>query len=141
MQEFLQYIPHREPFLFVDRLIEASADRIRTQKVVKPEEPYFQGHYPGRPIMPGVLLCESVFQTGAILMGKRGQNKEDRMPVVSRIQNVKFKRPVHPGDTLEIEVELKDVVGAAHYFSGRVRVGDGTVLTLEFTAMLVGEAA
>ncbi len=141
MQDFLQYIPHREPFLFVDQLVEASADRALSRKSVKPEEPYFRGHYPGRPIMPGVLICESVFQTGAILMGKRGQAGEERMPVVSRIQNVKFKRPVKPGDTLEIEVQLKDVVGAAHYFSGQVRVGTDTVLTLEFTAMLVEEGA
>ncbi len=141
MKEFLQYIPHREPFLFVDELIEAASDRIRTRKAVKAEEPFFRGHYPGRPIMPGVLILESVFQSGAILMGKRVQGKEERMPVVSRIQNVKFKRPVNPGDTMDIEVELKDVVGAAHYFSGRVRVNADTVLTLEFTAMLVEETA
>ncbi|MCH7623492.1 MAG: beta-hydroxyacyl-ACP dehydratase, partial [Nitrospinae bacterium] len=91
MEEFLQYIPHRPPFLFVDRVVSATEDRIKTQKEVKTNEPYFEGHFPGRPIMPGVLILESVFQTGAILMGKRMQGAENRIPVVTRVNHVKFK--------------------------------------------------
>lgn len=139
MEEFLQYIPHRPPFLFVDRVVEAGADRIKTQKEVKPEEPYFEGHYPGRPIMPGVLILESVFQTGAILMGKRMQGKEGRIPVVTRVNHVKFKHAVLPGDTMEIEVNLTEWVDPACFLSGRVTVNGKTAATVDFAVMLVEE--
>lgn len=137
MQDFLNHIPHRPPFLFVDRVVEEAADCIRTQKEVKPDEPYFKGHYPGRPIMPGVLVCESVFQSGAILMSKRSGEVAGKIPVLTRIGNVKFKHAVLPGDTLDIEVKLKEVVGPAFYLTGRARVGSKTVATVEFSVMLV----
>lgn len=139
MQEFLNYIPHREPFLLVDRLVGETEDCVRTEKQVRAEEPHFKGHYPGRPIMPGVLICESVLQSGAILMGKRAGNPEGRVPVVTRMNNVKFKHAVVPGDLLEIEVRLKEEVGPASYLTGRVVVNSKTVLTMEFSAMLVEE--
>ena len=127
--------------MFVDELVEATQDSIRTRKVVKADEPFFRGHYPDRPIMPGVLICESVFQTGAILMGKRAEDLQGRVPVITRINNVKFKYPVLPGDVMEIEVKLKEIVGPAHYLDGKVKVNEKTVLTLVFTAMLVEETA
>ena len=68
-QDFLQFIPHRPPFLFVDKVVEETMDTIKTEKFIDSEEPFFQGHYPERPIMPGVLIFESIFQTGAIMMG------------------------------------------------------------------------
>jgi len=139
MQEFLQYIPHRPPFLFVDRVVEATEDGIKTQKEVKAEEPYFKGHYPGRPIMPGVLILESVFQTGAILMGKRLQGAENKLPVVTRVNHVKFKHAVFPGDTMEIEVKLTQWVEPACFLSGRVTVNGKTAATLDFAVMLVEE--
>ena len=140
MQDFLSYIPHREPFLFIDRIVSATEDCIRAEKQVKPDEPFFAGHYPGRPLMPGVLICESVFQAGAVLMGKRNQeNNDSRIPVVTRINHVKFKHAVLPGDLMEIEVKLKEIVGAAFYMSGRVAARGKTALSLEFTAMLVEE--
>lgn len=139
MEDFLQYLPHRPPFLFVDRLLAIDENSIHTQKDVKAEEPFFQGHYPGRPIMPGVLICESVFQAGAILMGRRSGDLAGRVPVITRINNVKFKQPVLPGDCMDVEVAMKDQVGAASYLSGKVTVREKTVLTLEFSAMLVEE--
>jgi 3-hydroxyacyl-[acyl-carrier-protein] dehydratase len=137
MQDFLEIIPHRPPFLFVDRVVSATDECIQTEKDVKPDEPYFQGHYPGRPIMPGVLILESVFQTGAILMGKRMQNMGDRIPVVTRVNQVKFKHAVLPGDVMEIEVKLKEWVDPACFLSGRVKVGPKTVVTVDFAVMLV----
>jgi len=139
MQEFLQYIPHRPPFLFVDRVVSATKDRIITQKEVKADEPYFQGHFPGRPIMPGVLILESVFQTGAILMGKRRQGVEGRFPVVTRVNHVKFKHAVMLGDTMEMEVNLKEWVDPACFLSGKVTVSGKTVATVDFAVMLVDE--
>ena len=135
-QDFLQYIPHRPPFLFVDKVIEEVDDTIKAEKNIDPDEPFFQGHYPDRPIMPGVLIFESIFQTGAIMMGKRISN-EGKIPVLTRVNNIKLKHAVNPGDTLQIEVKLKDMVSSAAYMTGKASVNGKTAVTLEFTAMLV----
>ena len=135
-QDFLQYIPHRPPFLFVDRVLEESEDTIKAEKRIDPKEPFFEGHYPGRPIMPGVLIFESIFQAGAIMMGKRIAN-EGRIPVLTRVNNIKLKRAVYPGDTLQIEVSLKNLVSSAAYMAGKASVNGKTAVTLEFSAMLV----
>ncbi len=93
--------------------------------------------------MPGVLICEAVFQSGAILMGKLADSQADdgRIPVISRITNVKLKHAVQPGNLMEMEVKLKEVVGPAHYLTGKVKVDGKTALTVEFSAMLVTETA
>lgn len=136
--DFLQYIPHRPPFLFVDRVVEETETTIKTEKKVDPKEPYFEGHYPGNPIMPGVLIFESIFQAGAIMMGKRIAS-EGRIPVLTRVNNIKLKHAVHAGDTMQIEVTLDDVVSTAAYMKGKATVNGKTAVTLEFTAMLVEE--
>ena len=143
MKNFLDYMPQREPFLFVDRVIAVTDNSIKTEKQVKADEPFFVGHFPGRPVMPGVLICEAVFQSSSILMSKRAGTPpdEERIPLITRISNVKLKRVVLPGDLMEVEVKLKEVVGQAAYMAGKVKVGEKTVLTMEFTAMLVTEAA
>ena len=135
-QDFLQYIPHRPPFLFVDRVTEETQDSVKAEKFIDPKEPFFQGHYPNRPIMPGVLIFESIFQTGAIMMGKQIAN-EGRIPVLTRVNNIKLKHAVNPGDILQIEVKLNDLVSSAAYMSGKASVNGKTAVTLEFTAMLV----
>ena len=139
-QNFLQYIPHRHPFLFVDRVLEESADTIKTEKQIDPKEPFLEGHYPGKPIMPGVLIFESIFQTGAIMMGKRIAN-EGKIPVLTRVNNIKLKHAVNPGDTLQIEVKLTGLVSSAAYMTGKASVNGKTAVTLEFTAMLVNSLA
>ena len=139
-QDFLQYIPHRPPFLFVDKVTEEFDNTIKAEKTVAPDEPFFQGHYPNRPIMPGVLIFESIFQTGAIMMGKRIAN-EGKIPVLTRVNNIKLKHAVNPGDTLQIEVKLKDLVSSAAYMTGKASVNGKTAVTLEFTAMLVDSLA
>ena len=143
MKNFLDYMPQREPFLFVDRVVAVADNSIKTEKQVKTDEPFFAGHFPGRPIMPGVLICEAVFQSSSILMSKRAgvTSDDERIPLITRNSNVKLKRVVLPGDLMEVEVELKEVVGQAAYMAGKVKVGGKTVLTIEFTAMLVTETA
>lgn len=136
--DFLQYIPHRPPFLFVDRVLEESDDSIKTEKKIDPKEPFFEGHYPGRPIMPGVLIFEAIFQAGAIMMGKRIVG-EGRFPVLTRVNNIKLKHAVYPGDTLLVEVTLNDLVSTAAYMTGKASVNGKTAVTLEFSAMLVEE--
>ena len=141
MEDFLNYMPQREPFLFVDRVVVVTDNRIQTERQIKVDEPFFAGHFPGRPIMPGVLICEAVFQSSSILMSNRAGTTSDAgsIPLITRISNVKFKRVVFPGDLMEVEVKLKEVLGQATYMSGKVKVGEKTVLTVEFTAMLVTE--
>ena len=139
-QDFLQYIPHRPPFLFVDKVTEEFDDTIKAEKTVDPDEPFFQGHYPNRHIMPGVLIFDSIFQTAAIMMGKRIAN-EGKIPVLTRVNNIKLKHAVNPGDTLQIEVKLKDLVSSAAYMTGKASVNGKTAVTLEFTAMLVDSLA
>ena len=141
MEDFLNYMPQREPFLFVDRVVVVTDNRIQTERQIKVDEPFFAGHFPGRPIMPGVLICEAVFQSSSILMSNSAGTTSDAgsIPLITRISNVKLKRVVLPGDLMEVEVKLKEVLGQAAYMSGKVKVGEKTVLTVEFTAMLVTE--
>jgi len=143
MENFLDYMPQREPFLFVDRVVEVMDSYIKTEKQIQADEPFFAGHFPGRPIMPGVLICEAVFQSSSILMSTRAGalTNDGRIPLITRIANVKLKRVVLPGDLLEVEVKLKEILGQAAYMSGKVKVVGKTVLTVEFTVMLVTETA
>ena len=109
-----------------------SADRIQAKKFLDPAIDVFAGHYPGKPIFPGVLLCEAAFQAGAILISEIMEVAEGKVPVVTRLNNVKFRRPVKPGETLEIDVELTERLTDVFFLKGKVSV-DGQVATrLEF---------
>jgi 3-hydroxyacyl-[acyl-carrier-protein] dehydratase len=139
MEDIYRAIPHRPPFLFVDSIVEQTADGIKTRRQIRADEPFFQGHFPRRPVMPGVLICEAAFQAGAILMAAIGGGAANRLPVITRIQNVRIKNPVFPGDIMEVEVTLREKLASAYYLDGRVRVGDKKILTVEFAAMLVDD--
>lgn len=123
-------IPQRPPFLFVDKVASMEENKIKTTLKLTGNEDFFKGHFPGNPIMPGVLLQEALFQTGAALMaGKAGAG----LGVVTRVQNAKFKNMVRPGDELEMEVELTESLSNAHYMKGTTKVAGKTVLVIEFT--------
>lgn len=127
-------IPQRPPFLFVDKVVERSENKILTSYKVTGEEDFFNGHFPGNPIMPGVLLQEALFQSGAALMsGMAGAG----LGVVTRVQNAKFKNMVRPGDELMMEVELTESLANAHYMKGTTKVNGKTVLVIEFTVASV----
>jgi len=136
MEEVLMAIPHRPPFLFVDKIVELTETKIKTTKEISPEEPFFKGHYPGNPIMPGVLICESIFQTGAILLSSIIGHIGDGIPVLTRINNAKFKNMVKPGDLLDIEAELVEKVSNAFFLKGSASVAGKTVVTVEFAVSL-----
>jgi len=136
MEKILEAIPHRPPFLFVDRIVELTETRIKTIKEVSPEEPFFKGHYPGNPIMPGVLICESIFQSGAILLSSIIGSIGDGIPVLTRISNAKFKNMVKPGDLLDLEAELVEKVGNAFFLKGSASVAGKTSVTVEFAVSL-----
>jgi 3-hydroxyacyl-[acyl-carrier-protein] dehydratase len=140
MEEVLNAIPHRPPFLFVDRIVELGAAKIKTTRELRPDEPVFAGHYPGYPIMPGALICESIFQTGAILLSKMMGGMAGGIPVLTRINNAKFKNIVRPGNTLDIEAELVERVSNAYFMKGKASVGGKTAVTVEFTVALTVEA-
>lgn len=144
MEEIYNAIPHRPPFLFVDKITEREGTKIRTAKYVSPDEPVFQGHYPGQPVMPGALICESIFQTGAILLSKmmdEGSESRQGIPVLTRINNAKFKSIVRPGDTLDIEAEMVEKISNAYFLRGKASVGGKTAVTVEFAVTLVRPAS
>jgi 3-hydroxyacyl-[acyl-carrier-protein] dehydratase len=137
-----EILPHREPFLFIDEVVDMTDTTIVATRTVRADEPQFQGHYPGKPIMPGVLLCEAALQAGAYLMAVK-HNLDANMkgaPVVTRLNQVRFKRMVKPLDQLEIFAEHKLSKMGAHMMSAIIRCEDKVVATLEFTVMLAEEA-
>lgn len=136
MKDVKDIIPQREPFLFVDKIIDQTENSISTQKLLTGDEDFFKGHFPGNPIMPGVLLCEACFQTGAILMG---QENAKGLGVVTGIKQCKFKNFARPGDLLDISVSLDEKIENAFYMSGLIKVSGKVVLKIKFQGALVEE--
>jgi 3-hydroxyacyl-[acyl-carrier-protein] dehydratase len=130
-KEVLERLPQKSPFLFVDECVEKSDTKIMTKFQVTGDEDFFKGHFPGNPIMPGVLLQEAAFQSGALLMTYI--KPESELGVVSRVQDVKFKNFVKPGDLLEMEISLEDQLENAFYMKGRTRVNGKVVMAISFT--------
>lgn len=132
--DILDLIPQRPPFLFVDKVVDRTENSIKTTLKVTGQEDFFKGHFPGNPIMPGVLLQEALFQSGAALMAGRAGGG---LGVVTRVQNAKFKNMVRPGDELHMEVELTESISNAHYMKGTTKVDGKTVLVIEFAVASV----
>ena len=134
----LESIPHRAPFLFVDEIAEVSENRILTRKFVDPQCEFFRGHYPGRPVMPGVLICECCVQAGALLIAHAigAYDPSKGVPVLTRILEARFKRMVQPGQTLWIEAILDDQLDGAYFMTGRVTVDGKPALRVGFVCML-----
>jgi 3-hydroxyacyl-[acyl-carrier-protein] dehydratase len=137
----LAAIPHREPFLFVDGVIERDESSLSARWHVPPDGAWFRGHYPGSPVLPGVLIQEHCFQSAAILVSelRGGLASERGIPVLARVENARFKRLVRPGETLVTRVELRETLGPAWYLSAHVRCDDATVLRIRFV-LTSGEA-
>jgi len=131
-------IPHRPPFLWLDRVVELTESAIRAETWLDPDLDVFGGHYPGQPIMPGVLLCESVFQAGALLIAETATEEElaDGVPVLARIQGARFKRPVGPGDTIAIRARILEKVGSAWFLKGSVRQKGKMAVQVEFSCTM-----
>jgi len=107
IQEILDFLPHRYPFLMIDRIVEFERKkRLVAIKNVTINEPFFQGHFPGYPIMPGVLVVEAMAQAGGIIMLAEIRDRHKKLVVFTSIERAKFRRPVTPGDQLRIEVDV-----------------------------------
>ncbi len=124
-------IPHRPPMLLVDAILEQTEQEIRCRKTFRPDEYFTQGHFPNYPLVPGVILCECALQSGAILLSKFTP-KEGAVPVATRLDGVKFKKMVRPGDTVEIHVTLNEVVSAAYFMTGKISVDGKLAARLDF---------
>jgi 3-hydroxyacyl-[acyl-carrier-protein] dehydratase len=137
--EVLAAIPHRPPFLWVDEVLELEPDRIKTRKHVDPGEPFFQGHYPDFPVTPGVLVCEAIFQAGALLLSQRAElaDATGKMPVLTRVKDSRFKAMVRPGDTLDVEVTVEDALSNAFHLKGEARVEGKLAVRTSFSVALV----
>ena len=127
-----QLIPHREPFLWIDEVTGFDTESLTARKLVSPELDVFRGHYPDRPILPGVLICEAAFQAGALLIARIAELEENQVPVVTRLNNVKFRRVVRPGETLDIEVRLREQIAGAFFLDAVVRVEGQVAVRLDF---------
>jgi beta-hydroxyacyl-ACP dehydratase FabZ len=139
IKEILNYLPHRYPFLLVDRIIEIHGDeKIVGIKNVSFNENFFQGHFPNRPVMPGVLICEAMAQVGAIFAhNARGGRDDNKVFVLTGLDNVKFKRPVEPGDQLRMELTILKRRGSFWKMQGVATVGGKLVAQAEISAMEV----
>lgn len=134
----LKNIPQRDPFLFIETIVDRSEDSITTSKKLTGEEDFFRGHFPGRPVFPGVLMCEAVFQTGALLMALRGEAADNsKTALVTRIQNCKFKNMAKPGDNLLITVGFVEMLANAAFMKGKIVCDGKTIMTIEFAATIV----
>ena len=136
INEIKSYLPHRYPFLLVDKIIYLEEKKITGIKNVTVNEPFFQGHFPDHPVMPGVLIVEALAQTCGVLALKREENRGKLAYFVS-ISNAKFRNPVFPGDTLTLEVEVikhKPRIVQAH---GVAKVGDKVVTEADLLFAIV----
>lgn len=127
-------LPHRYPFLLVDRVVELESGKsITALKNVTINEPFFQGHFPGRPVMPGVLIVEALAQASGLLIGLSDANGEAREKLfyLAKVDNARFTRPVCPGDQLRLEVRLKRLIRGMGIFSARATVDGQEVASCE----------
>jgi 3-hydroxyacyl-[acyl-carrier-protein] dehydratase len=115
-------IPHRPPMLLLDEIVSQNEKAIVCQKTFHADEFFFQGHYPEQPIVPGVILCECGAQAGAVMLAGLMSDIEGKVPVLTRMNDVKFKKMVVPGDTVEISVKLDEVVSSAYFMTAQIRV-------------------
>ncbi|MEX0801854.1 MAG: 3-hydroxyacyl-ACP dehydratase FabZ [Candidatus Binatia bacterium] len=137
VRDILKYLPHRYPFLLVDRILEIQGEeKIVGIKNVSFNENFFQGHFPNRPVMPGVLICEAMAQVGAIFVhNARGGMEDNKVFVLTGLDNVKFKRPVEPGDQLRMELTCLKRRGSFWKMHGTASVDGKLVAQAEISAM------
>ena len=141
VQRIMQMIPHRHPFLMIDKVVDAVANvRATGIKNVSINEHYFQGHFPTRPVMPGVLLIEAMAQTAAVLVVHTlGGAAEGKLVYFMSVDSARFRRPVFPGDCLYVHVAKQRHRGSVWKFEGEAKVGGNLMAEAVFAAMILNE--
>ncbi|MFB3128804.1 MAG: 3-hydroxyacyl-ACP dehydratase FabZ, partial [Lysobacteraceae bacterium] len=136
--EIRKILPHREPFLLVDEVLELEENkRIVAVKHVLASEPYFAGHFPGAPVMPGVLIVEAMAQAGALLLLREVPDRESKLVFFAGIDRARFRQPVFPGDDLRLELTVLSRRVNIAKMDGKAYVGDKLVAEAQLLAMLV----
>ena len=140
IEKILNILPHKYPFLLVDKILSQEENRIVGIKNVTINEPFFQGHFPGHPVMPGVLIIEAMAQVGGVLMFSKEENR-GKIPLFAGIDKARFKKPVHPADQLKIEVEIIKTIKGIGKAKAEAYVDDNLVASAElmFTAVKISE--
>jgi 3-hydroxyacyl-[acyl-carrier-protein] dehydratase len=142
IQEILEFLPHRYPFLLIDRVVEFEpTKRLVAIKNVTINEPFFQGHFPGHPIMPGVLVVEAMAQAGAIIMLNEIADRDKKLIVFTGIERAKFRQSVTPGDQLRIEVDVLSFRTRAGRIEGKAYIDGKLACEATLTCMVVPRAA
>jgi 3-hydroxyacyl-[acyl-carrier-protein] dehydratase len=141
IQRIMELIPHRHPFLMIDRVIDVVANEQATGiKNVSINEHYFQGHFPSRPVMPGVLIIEAMAQTAAVLVVHTlGPQAEGKLVYFMSVDNARFRRPVFPGDVLHVHVVKQRHRGNVWKFEGRAEVRGQLMAEAVFAAMIMND--
>lgn len=133
-----QCIPHRDPMLMLTKVLSVEGLTIKAENFVSEDAPFFKGHFPNRPIMPGVLIIETVAQAGAMLIELACDiDSELQFVAFGGVDKAKFRRPVKPNDTLCVEVEIVKTRGVHYKFSGKVHVDDALVAQVDFSAAIM----
>lgn len=136
IREIIAFLPHKYPLLLLDKVLELNKKYIVAQKNVTIDEPFFQGHFPDNPIMPGVFQIEIMAQASGILGMEVFEDKKEREYLLMNIENAKFRRPVTPGDVLKIKVELLNKKGNIFKFEGVTTVDNVQVASAKFLATM-----
>ena len=141
LQRIMEMIPHRHPFLMIDKVVDVVANQRATGlKDISVNEYYFQGHFPARPVMPGVLIIEAMAQTAAVLVVfTLGPESEGKLVYFMSVDNARFRRPVFPGNRLEIHVTKQRNRGNVWKFEGVAKVGDTVMSEAVFAAMILDD--
>ena len=137
LKDIIKLLPHRYPILLVDRVLElVPGERIAALKNVTANESFFQGHFPGYPVMPGVLIVEALALAGCVMMLSGVENPESKVPFFAGIDRCKFRRPVLPGDQLRLELDVLRQRGVSCKLQGRALVGEEEEATAKILAVL-----